>query len=171
MNQPIDIWSFVVRVTSIGLDVKFELKNAELVRHESLRIEGNVVVGQELIEGTTVYAEIWAGDDQIARKAHEEGVLGSASVSKDVMNVRTFSSKDPLQIAGIDIHVPLLQAQFRELQDSLALAESFRDDIPIRVRWPLAGPTGAPRGTRTRVAGCKCESLVGQFSCKFFIIA
>jgi hypothetical protein len=124
MNQSTEIWRFVVKVKSIGLNVGFELNNCELVRHESLRLEGNVVAGQELIEGTTVYATIWAGDDPRAREAHEKGVLGSASVSKDVANVRTFSSENPFQIAGIDIHIPLLQYQFRELQDSLALANA-----------------------------------------------
>jgi hypothetical protein len=64
MDQVVDTWSFVVRVTSIGIDVQFELNNSELLRHESLRFEGNVVAGQDLIGGTTVYATIWAGDDQ-----------------------------------------------------------------------------------------------------------
>jgi hypothetical protein len=124
MNEFDDTWNFVVRVTSIGLDVQFQLSNSELVRHKSLRFEGNVAAGQELIEGTTVYATIWAGDEQRARAAHEKGVLGSVSVSKDVATIRTISSEDPLQIAGIDIHVALLQSQFRELQESLALADA-----------------------------------------------
>src|SRR6516164_7729183 len=98
MNQFADTWSFVVQVTSIGLDARFKLDSCELVCHESLRFEGNVVAGQDLIDDTTVYATIWAGDDQMARAAHEKGVLGSASVSKDVATIRTISSEDPLQI-------------------------------------------------------------------------
>jgi hypothetical protein len=124
VETPIDIWSFVVRVTSIGLDIEFSIDNSKLVHRESLRSDGIVVAGQQLIEDTTVYTTIWAGDDPRAQKAHDRGVLGSASVSKDVATIRTFSSDDPLQIAGIDIHIPLLQSQFREIQDSLALADA-----------------------------------------------
>jgi hypothetical protein len=126
MNEFVDTWNFVVRVKSIGLDVKFELNNCELFHHKSLRFEGNVVSGQDLIYDTSIYATIWDGDDQRARAAHEKGVLGSASVSKDVATIRTISSEDPLQIAGIDIHVALLRSQFRELQESLALADASR---------------------------------------------
>jgi hypothetical protein len=124
VETPIDIWSFVVRVTSIGLDVEFAIDNSRLAHRESLRSDGIVVAGQQLIEDTTVYTTIWAGDDLRAQKAHDKRVLGSASVSKDVGTIRTFSTDDPFQIAGIDIHIPLLQSQFRELQDSLALADT-----------------------------------------------
>ncbi|HJU16317.1 MAG TPA: hypothetical protein VJ770_07590 [Stellaceae bacterium] len=123
MEKPIDFWNFVVRVVSIGLDVEFGLHNSQMIRRESLRIQGTVIVGQRLIEKTTVYATIWAGDDLRAKEAHRYR-LGSAFVAKDVETIRTFSGDDPFQIAGIDIHIPLLQSQFRELQDSLALANA-----------------------------------------------
>lgn len=124
MDKPVDIWSFVVRVKSIALNVEFGLCNSKLIYHKSFRIRGIVIVGQELIEETTVYATIWTGDDVKVQEMHNRRVLGSASISKDVAVVRTFSSKDPLQIAGIDIHISLLQSEFCEFQNNLALADA-----------------------------------------------
>jgi hypothetical protein len=96
VGTSIDIWSIVVRVISIGLHVEFATDNSKFIHRESLRSDGTVVAGQQLIEDTTVYTTIWAGDDPGARKAPDGGVLGSASVSKDVATFRTFSSDDPL---------------------------------------------------------------------------
>lgn len=124
MDKPVDVWRFVVHVTSIGVNVEFGLCDSTLVHNKSFRIRGIVTSGQELIEETTVYATIWTGDNLRAQRAHDRGILGSASVSRDAAIIRTFSSRDPLQIAGIDIHIPLLQTEFCEFQNSLALADS-----------------------------------------------
>jgi hypothetical protein len=147
VEPSIDAWDFVVRLTSLGLDVEFAIDNSRLVHRESLRSEGIVVVGQRLIEETTVYTTIWAGDDPRAQRALDGNVLGSASVSKDVGTIRTFSNDDPFQIAGIDIHIPLLQSQFREFQDILALANASQMSFSFGCVGPslarprlLAGP-------------------------------
>jgi hypothetical protein len=162
MNNPFDTWSFVVRVRSIGLDVEFELENAALVRHQSLRIEGDVQNGQDLIIGTTVYATIWARDDPRAQEAHEAGRLGSVSVSKDVATVRTISSEDPFQIAGIDIHIALLQSEFRELLDSLALADAAKMTLSFNCVGPSLRQPGPFAGLELVLEGENAKlSVVG----------
>lgn len=121
-------WDFTAQVSSFGYDITTSLSKCELSRHSSVRIEGTVtfaspIKGGASVEGTSVYADFWAGDDAKVRKLQAEGLLGNARISKDAATITDISTDLDRALAGIQVSVALTKTQFDEMRADFAVVD------------------------------------------------
>jgi len=132
--------SFLVEPKSIVYDISTNFEDSNLKHNLSISFGGRVKVSDPLLEGTSVDATIWAGDNELAQELQSEGFIGDIIISKHFFKFKELSD-DPMEpypehleadedfqssslFAGINISILLLEEQFFKLRDSIALADS-----------------------------------------------